>query len=697
MAGAGAAYRVGVDIGGTFTDLAFLDLATGAVEVDKVRTTTADPSVGVLTGIGRLLTRLGASGDAIERLVHGTTIVSNTLIEGSGATTGLMTTEGFRDVLEARNGKRYDLYDMRAALPAPLVPRRHRLGVRERIDNTGSVVEPLDEGDVRRAAQALVDAGVESVAVCLLHSYRNPDHELRVRDVVAEIAPGLPVSLSVEVAPQVREFPRTSTTVVNAYVQPKVARYLSRLEERLADFGFARGFYMMFSGGVTMSSHAKRVPVRIAESGPAAGAVAARAVGDLLGLDRVVSFDMGGTTAKICFIDDGEPTVTHDFEIARVHRFRKGSGHPIALPALDMIEIGAGGGSIAHVDDTGLLKVGPESAADGAGPACYDSGGVDATATDANLVLGLISADYFLGGEMPLSKQAAATAIDGAVAGPLGIDTADAARGIVRVVNENMANAARVYAAEKGRDLRRYTLVAFGGAGPAHACALADLLRIRDVVIPPAAGVMSAVGLLAAPLAFDFVRSYLTPLAALEVDYVNELFADMEAQAFELVRQAGVPEDAVSVTRSADMRYVGQLHEINVRLPVGRFDSVAVDEVERLYTREYERLYRRRSLGHEIEAVNWRVVVGTAGEPFPAAVPSPEGELRPKSEREVVLDETGSRSTPVYERAAIPLGAVIAGPAIVEEPQSTTVITAGRTATVDEHGNLCVRAQAGRS
>ena len=697
MADGTTAFRVGVDIGGTFTDIAFLDVETGALHVGKLRTTTADPSEAVVAGIGRLLTQLGVGGGAIERLVHGTTIVSNTLIEGSGAKTGLLTTEGFRDVLEARNGKRYDLYDMRAVLPAPLVPRRLRLGVRERVDNTGAVLEPLDAAGVRSAARQLIDDGAESVAVCLLHSYRNPEHELRVRDLIAEVDPGLPVSLSVEVAPQVREFPRTSTTVVNAYVQPKVARYLTGIEEKLAELGFARGFYMMFSGGVTMSSHAKRVPVRIAESGPAAGAVAARAVGDLLGLSRIVSFDMGGTTAKICFIDDGEPTVTHDFEIARVHRFRKGSGHPIALPALDMIEIGAGGGSIARVDDTGLLKVGPESAADGAGPACYGAGGVDPTATDANLVLGLLSADYFLGGEMRLSTEAAHDAIDAGVARPLGIGTSEAAQGIARIVNENMANAARVYAAEKGRDLRQYTLVAFGGAGPVHACALADLLRIPEVVIPPAAGVMSAVGLLTAPIAFDFVRSYLTPLPDLDVDYVNELFAEMEAQAFELVRQAGVPEESVSVVRSADMRYVGQLHEINVALPLGRFDAAAVEDVEQRYTREYERLYRRQSLGHEIEAINWRVVVGTAGESFPAAVPPPGGDAAPKGEREVVLADGVARPTPVYERAELPLAAVVRGPAIVEEPQSTTVVTAGRTLTVDEHGNLRVTAGANGS
>lgn len=689
-------YRIGVDIGGTFTDVVLIDSNTGYNAVTKVSSTPAKPEIGVIRGIRELLQQVGADGSEIEHLVHGTTIVSNTLIEGTGARTGLVTTKGFRDVLEARNGKRYDLYDMSAVLPSPLVPRYLRATVPERIDNTGAVLIPLDEVCARDVLEQLVEQGIESLAVCFLHSFRNDVHERRIRALMDEIALTIPVSLSVDVSPQVREYPRVSTTVINAYVRPKVAGYLSNLERELCTLGFERPFYMMFSGAAITSRVARQIPVRIAESGPAGGAIAAAHLGERLGLERLISFDMGGTTAKICFIDDGAPTVTRDFEIARVHRFRKGSGYPIALPALDMIEIGAGGGSIVWIDSMGLLKVGPQSAGAEPGPVCYGRGGHEPTVTDANLLLGYLSSTYFLGGHMPLDVDEASDAIARSIAAPLDMDVTGAAAGIFRVVNENMANAARVYAAEKGRDVRDYTLVAFGGAGPVHATALAHLLGVSTVVIPSAAGVMSAIGLLAAPLAFDFVHSYVTPLRTVDLNRINELLADMEARGREILREAGVAAAGVTVTRSADMRYVGQVHEINVPIPAGTLNDDDVAEMQHTYDAEYERIHRRANLGYEVECLNWRVTVSGPRPSVSLSSYASSGDRRIrdalKGYRPVyVPDAHALRDCPVYDRYKLFSGAAFDGPAIIEEQESTTVVGAESRVSVDKFGNLVIR------
>jgi N-methylhydantoinase A len=688
-------YRAGIDIGGTFTDLLLFDERTGEMLIGKILTTPGDPSVAVIEGLKALLQERHLDPAAVTSTIHGTTLITNAIIERKGAKTGLITTEGFRDALEIGREKRYDIYDIFLENPEPLVPRALRREVHERLDEAGRVLVPLNRMEVLDVVQDLVRHGVEALAVVLLHSFRNPAHERLVREVVESEFPALALSLSSDVMPEIREYERTSTTVANVYVKPIARRYLHKLRAEVQQLGCRGDLYIMLSnGGITTCDTASEYPIRLIESGPAAGALAASFYSQLKGLAHVISFDMGGTTAKICVIDEGQPMVTTEFEVARVYRFKKGSGLPVKVPVIEMIEIGAGGGSIARIDQLGLLKVGPDSAGAEPGPACYGRGGKEPTVTDADLVLGYLDPDYFLGGRMRLDRRAAEEAIRTRVAEPLGVDLTRAAWGIHDVVNENMANAARIHLVERGRDQRRYSLIAFGGAGPVHAYRVAEKLKLRQIVCPLAAGVTSAFGFLVAPMAFDFVQTYLTTLRGIDFAHLNAMFDDMEQRGRTLLRQAGVPEEAIAVTRSADMRYRHQGFEINVPVPAGRLSPDQLGLLQANFDREYERLYKRLNPEVEVEALNWRVVVSgprpTLRLAQAGARPAPLAAAR-KGERPAYFPEAaGYLSCPVYDRYGLAPGMVLRGPAIIEERESTVVVGPGAHVEVDAHQNVVI-------
>src|SRR5262250_3202314 len=626
--------RIGVDIGGTFTDLVWVDEATGAVRVGKLLTTPKEPAQAVEQGVVTLLHDAASSAAAVSTLIHGTTLATNALIERKGAKVGLLTTAGFRDALEIGREGRYDMYDLFIDQPAPLVPRHLRLEVTERMLADGRVLTPLDRASARAAIERLHTASVEAVAICLLHAYRNPAHERALRDICAELLPGVPVSCSSDVVPEIREYERTSTTCANVYVMPLMARYLDDLERKLHELGIPGNFYIMLSaGGVATPETAKRVPIRLVESGPAAGALAAARMARELGEPKLLSFDMGGTTAKACVIDGGDPLLAREFEVARADRFKKGSGLPIRVPCIELIEIGAGGGSLARVDRMGLLKVGPESAGADPGPACYAQGGKVPTVTDADLLLGYLDPGFFLGGRMRLDVDAARQAVEDSVGRTMGLSVTEAAWGIHRVVNENMAAAARVHGIERGKDLRAYPLFAFGGAGPVHAWHVGRILRVPRVLVPLGAGAISAYGLLVAPLDFDFVRTAPQRLDAADWAQINRLYEEMEVEGRAILREAAVAEADVRVHRSAEMRYLGQGHEVEVAVPPGPLGPDSVDAITAAYEAAYRALYSRVPLGVPIEALNFRVVVsgpvpdisvsGSRPDAVPAAATTP--------------------------------------------------------------------------
>lgn len=685
-------YRLGVDIGGTFTDLVLIEDGTGNVRVGKVLTTPKDPAHGVEAGVGQLLEETHVPPQAVGTLIHGTTLATNALIEKKGARTALITTAGFRDALEIGREGRYDMYDLFIDPPAPLVPRRWRREVAERLLADGTIQTPLDEAGARQVIRALVVEGIEAVGICLLHAYLNPVHERRLAALLAEIAPRLAVSCSSDVVPEIREYERASTTVANVYVMPLLAKYLEELQRKFSDLGLGgRLFVMLSSGGIALPETAKRVPIRLVESGPAAGALAAAQAAKLAGWPRLLSFDMGGTTAKVCIIDDGEPLVAREFEVARADRFKKGSGLPIRVPVIEMIEIGAGGGSIARVDRLDLLKVGPESAGADPGPACYALGGREPTVTDADLLLGYLDPDFFLGGRMRLDREAARRAVGELIARPLGLDPIEAAWGIHRVVNENMAAAARIHGIERGKDLRAYPLFAFGGAGPVHACQVAKILKVPGTLIPFGAGAISAFGLLAAPLAFDFVRTAPQRLDQVAWEGINRLYSEMEAEGRAILAEAGIPGDAIRLRRSAEMRYVGQGHEVEVPVPLGPLGRESLETLSRNFEAAYRTLYGRTAPGVAIEALNWRLVVSGPPPEIRMAgagdrqsrVPAPGDAL--KSRRPAYFPEAdGFVETPVYDRYALGPGVALEGPAIVEERESTAVIPPGFRISVDE-------------
>jgi N-methylhydantoinase A len=688
--------RLGVDIGGTFTDVALEqgDMRWSA----KILTTPEAPERAVIAAIHRVLGEAGLGPADLAIIIHGTTLATNAIIERKGAKTALLTTEGFRDTIEIRHENRFEQYDVNIDLPPPLVPRRRRFAVRERIDAQGRVLVPLDEAGVTALADRLAAAGIEAVAVGFLHSFTNPMHERRAGDILARRLPEVPVTLSSDVSPEMREYERFSTACANAYLQPLIGCYLRNLESLLRREGCACPLFLMLSGGgLTAVETAIRFPVRLVESGPAGGAIFAAEIARQCRLDKVLSYDMGGTTAKICLIDDLAPQTSRVFEVARVYRFKKGSGLPLRIPVIEMVEIGAGGGSIARVDPLQRITVGPDSAGADPGPAAYGGGGTAPTVTDADLLLGQIDPARFCGGRMALDHAAAAAAMRRAVAEPLALTVELAALGVGEIVDENMANAARVHAIESGKDARGRTLVAFGGAAPLHAARLAEKLGLDRVLVPSYAGVGSAVGFLRAPIAYEIARSALQRLETFDAAAANALFARMRAEAEPIVRR-GHPDAPLTETRSAFMRYRGQGHEIAVPLPTRRYRGDDAKTLRALFEDRYRRLYHRIIPGVEVEVLSW-VLWLAAPPPAAAAAPPPLPPpyvAQPARHRPVFDRDTGEFATvAIYERRDLRPGAQIPGPAIVVEDETSTVVTRHFTARIDAFGYIELTRRAG--
>jgi N-methylhydantoinase A len=684
--------RLAVDIGGTFTDLALEH--PGGRSTIKVLTTQTAPEQGVLAGVAAILHAAGLAADDIAIVIHGTTLATNAVIERKGARTALLTTQGFRDVLAMGNESRYDQYDLNIALPQPLVPRHLRLPVPERLDNEGNVLVPLDTAAVRALVPKLRAEAVESIAVGFLHAFVNPAHERQVRDILAELLPDVPVSLSSEVSPEMREWERFSTTVANAYVQPRMARYLRLLEDGLHGLGVDAPLFLMLSGGgLTTIDTACRFPIRLVESGPAGGAIFSAYIARQCGIETVLSFDMGGTTAKICLIDDYRPQTARTFEVARVGRFKKGSGLPLRIPVIEMVEIGAGGGSIAHVDAMGRIAVGPESAGADPGPACYGRGGRAPAVTDANLLLGRYDPARFAGGTMTLDEPAARNAMAADVGGPLALGPEMAALGVIEMVDENMANAARVHAIESGKTYEGRTLIAFGGAGPVHACRVAEKVGIGRVLVPSGAGVGSAIGFLRAPVGYEVVRSLYQRFSSFDVAAVNALLASMHDAAMTVVQQGSFGAK-LTENRIAYMRYVGQGHEIPVPLPVRTLTQDDVATIRAAYDAEYTRFFDRPVPGSDVEIMSYAVVVasvvadtdaapvlGAADAFAPDAVPA-----RHQAVRDTLTGEVAAWA--VFDRSTLAPGARVAGPAIVAEDETSTLVGPGWSATVNGLGYI---------
>ena len=682
--------RIGADIGGTFTDVVLE--VEGQQYAVKVLTQQDVPEAGVLAGIREVLNLSGHTSNDVSLVIHGTTLATNALIERKGARTALITTQGFRDTLEMGTESRFEQYDLFLKKPEPLVPRHLRFPVPERLDARGEVLLPLDEQAVEALIPDLQREELESLAIGLLHSFVNPRHERRIRDLLHDHLPDLRVSLSSEVSPEMREYERFSTTAANAYIQPLMASYLQRLEQRLQSSGITCPLLMMLSGGgLATLDTAMRFPIRLVESGPAGGAIFAADLARRCGLDRVVSFDMGGTTAKLCLIDDGQPQSGRHFEVARIYRFKKGSGLPLRIPVIDMVEIGAGGGSIANVDDLKRIAVGPESAGSAPGPACYGNGGAHPTVTDADLHLGRIDAQQFSGGRITLDVEAANVALAEHVGNALELSDTLAAFGISEVVDENMANAARVHAIENGKRLDDRTLIAFGGAAPLHATRLADKLGIERVLVPVSAGVGSAVGFLRAPAAYEIARSFYQRWNALDLEAVNQMFAEMQSVAREVVQQCA-PDGQLHEERLAYMRYLGQGHEIAVPVPEKSLASEDLTVLHNEFENAYKVQYGRTIPNVELESLSWSLRIyetkpaeveslETTG--TPPETPAPEGARQwfdPEAEQFV--------TAPVFQRDSLILGQRISGPAVIVETDTATIVSAAFVAEVDQKSNL---------
>ncbi len=690
--------RIGADIGGTFTDIVLED--SHGMSSTKVLTTYDAPERGVLEGVRQVVEEAGADLADLATFIHGTTLATNALINRTGARTAFVTTSGFRDVVEMRTESRFEQYDLNLVLPTPLIQRRHRHVLAERIGADGTVLLPFDEAEAEALACHLAedtDEGpYESVAVGFMHAYRNGDHERRLREVLTRHLPDASISISSEVAPQMREFERFNTVCANAYLQPLMAGYLHRLEEQLHAAGASCPVYLIHSGGGLMGvESAARFPVRLVESGPAGGAIFAADLADRHGLDAVLSYDMGGTTAKICLIEGRAPRTAKTFEVARTHRFTKGSGMPIAIPVIEMIEIGAGGGSIAFVDALDQIRVGPLSAGSEPGPASYQLGGTNPTVTDANLVLGRLSPDTFGASGIDLSPEAADTALAAGVGTHLGLDATEAALGVTEVVDENMANAARVHAVESGKDVSSFTMIAFGGGAPLHASRLCDKLDIEAILVPPGAGVGSAIGFLRAPFAYEAVRSDYSPMDDFDHEEAKRLLDGLEDEAGSFVLQAlgeqsSQYDEPLEVERWAYMRYAGQGWEIPVALDEGLFDDLGPENLSKRFETAYREFFGRPIEGLAIEAVSWAVKVAT---------PRPEVERIEQVAAQREVDTTRTRpihdtttgtfvEAAVVERDDLRVGDCVVGPAAIVEPQTTTWLSAGRQAVLQADGCL---------
>jgi N-methylhydantoinase A/oxoprolinase/acetone carboxylase beta subunit len=687
-------YRLGCDIGGTFTDFVLLDDKTGQLTIYKCLTTPKDPSDAVEHGIREMEKKTPGFVEKMDEVIHGTTLVINSIIERKGAKTGLITTKGFRDVLEIGRGIRYAPYDVFAEFPRPLIPRSLRFEVDERIRSDGSILKPLDPEEGRRVVRALLNLGVESIAVCLINSFENPSHELMLKEIIEKEAPEVSVSFSYRVLPQIKEYERTSTTATNAYVKPLTGKYLSRLAARLESIGFkGKLFIMLSSGGVTSVETAAEFPVRIIESGPTAAVIAGQYYGKLFNISEMFCFDMGGTTAKSCLIQKGVAGVVPTFEVGRVQRFMKGSGLTIQVPVVDLMEIGAGGGSIAKVSRMGTLQVGPESSGADPGPICYAVGGTDPCVTDADLLLGYLDENYFLGGEMKLDKEAAKRGVMEKVAKPLGVTFVQAIWGIHDLINETMAAAAKTHIAEKGGNPKIVTIVAFGGAGPVHAYSLAKKLGAPRLLVPPNAGVGSALGFFTAPRAFDLLRSHKVSLGAADLGEIEKIFKELEAEAAKIIKKEATGKD-IKFERSLDMRFVGQGAETNVPLAERNFTKLKREEVRRRFDGVYEKLYGRTYPDSEVEFINFRVR---------ASLPERLLRLPKLGKKKQSLDQAIKGSRPayspmardfipytVYDRYKLFPTSKFRGPAIIEEKESTVIVGEDSMVSVDDFGFLWI-------
>ncbi len=686
-------FSLGIDIGGTFTDIVVYDPDTEKVFIWKELTTPGDLAVGVMSGLEELLQRESIPPGDITRVVHATTVFTNALIERKGAKTGLITTQGFRDVLEIGRERKYELYDIFIQMPAPLVPRNLRREVPERLSEGGEVEIPLEEQALMEEVDNLVSQGIESIAVVFLHSYANPVHERRAADLISNKYPELAVTASYDVAPEIREYERSSTTVANAYIKPLARQYLDHLAFQLKGLGIHGPFLLMLSnGGLTHLEEAKRSPVRLLESGPAAGAFAGAFFGKQSGHGDVLAFDMGGTTAKLSLIDEGEPIIAYSFEAAREKRFMEGSGLPLKISSIELIEIGAGGGSIAHMDELGLLKVGPQSSGADPGPTCYKRGGTLPTVTDADLMLGYLNPDFFLGGNMRIDPEAAEGALE-RLSKEAGLSLQETAWGIHNVVNENMSAAALVHVSERGKDLKKYALLATGGAAPVHAYNLAKKLTVRKLICPPAAGVGSAVGLLMAPARIDRVASMMSRLQDLDWMAFEALYRRLEEEAAEVLSRTGASLDQLRVRRLADMRYAGQGSEIVVNLPSGPYSARSEMQISAAFEETYRRLFSRIPPNVSIQVVSARASVSApvAGSKIVIAVKEAGGRGAFKGRRPVYFEEEGRFiETAVYDRYRVPMGEILEGPAVFEENESTLVIGPGSACQAQPDGSLIV-------
>lgn len=682
--------RIAVDIGGTFTDVVLADADNRILATTKTPTTATNPTNGALTGVEQVIADAGVAMGDIGSFIHGTTLATNALIERRGARVAGITTAGFRDILEIAYERRYSQYDIDLEKPDFIVPRARCFTVPERMSARGEVIEALDESALDGLIAELDACGAEAVAICLLHAYANSAHEQRLRELLAERRPGLTVSLSSEVSPEAREFERLCTTIANAYVQPLMSRYLTDFAETFAAKGLTCRILMMTAGGgMTTIETASRLPIRLVESGPAGGAILAAQVAASCGAEQVLSFDMGGTTAKLCLIDDYKPQTSRQFEISRAARFIKGSGMPARIPVVEIIEIGAGGGSLASVDRLGRLSVGPQSAGSEPGPAAFGKGGQNPTVTDADVVLGFIDPEAFAEGRLRIDLPAAQIALQNQVGDPLATDAAGAALGVSQIVDESMASAGRMHAVESGKDLGERTMIAFGGNGPLHATRVARRAGVRRILVPRDPGVGSAVGFLFAPVAFEIVRSRYATLDGFEIEGLNQLFDAMISEAEEVVRIAA-PEESLVRRRTAFMRYHGQGHEIEIALPDRALGADDIEALRSAFEAEYRQQFARAVPGMTIETLNWAVRVSTPEQAQIKLDAVTETQLRqPETTRQIRCEASGDLlEAGLFQRADLAPGDRIASPALIVEPQTTTLVSSGFSAAVDRAGNL---------